>query len=185
MVRPSRTDYFPGKWGLCCSVCIAGCVDRALNLSATCAARQSAPLDFGLRLPTHIRLISIVGFPLRKHLTNGMARRCHRQLTLYGPNDGGLILADVCALPGLIYPIWGGDHYLRSGADMKKLIGAVVKFVGQEVAACPSPHSTGLVNRYGPPVLNDSCMARLAALASCLGAFACQRTVVHAGLWRL
>jgi hypothetical protein len=106
-----------------------------------------SPLDFKLQLPPHIQMISVVGFPLYEHLTSGMARRCHRRLAPHGPNDGGMLLADVCALPGLIYPIWGGDHYLRSGGDMHQLIGALLSFVVQERTACSSPHSTTLANR--------------------------------------
>jgi hypothetical protein len=101
------------------------------------------PLSVRLCIPDHIRMINVVGFPLRRQLSNGLARRCHRRLTPYGPNDGCLILADVCALPGLIYPIWGADHYLRSGVDMKVLIASILKFLGQELSACqPSPRMT-------------------------------------------
>ena len=108
---------------------------------------KGMPLDFELRLPAHVQMVSVAGFPLTQHLTNGMMSRCHRRLAPDGPNDGGLLLADVCALPGLIYPIWGGDHYLRSGGDMKQLIGALLSFVGQELAACPSPPKPKLANK--------------------------------------
>lgn len=90
-------------------------------------------LDFALNLPSHVRLISIVGFPLRKHLSNGIARRCHRRLTALGPNDGGLVLAEVCSLPGLVYPVWGADHYLRPEFDVRQLITAVLQYLAQEV----------------------------------------------------
>jgi hypothetical protein len=108
---------------------------------------RSAPLDFALRLPAHIQMINVVGFPLTQHLTNSMMKRCHRWLAPQGPNDGGLLLADVCSLPGLLYPIWEGDHYLRSGGDMRQLIGAILNFVGQELVACPSPRSTALAHK--------------------------------------
>ena len=88
------------------------------------------PLDFELRLPAHIQLISIVGFPLREHLARGIARRCHRRLTPLGPNDGGLVLADVCALPGLVYPVWGADHYLQPKSDVRDLVAAVLQYLG-------------------------------------------------------
>jgi hypothetical protein len=101
------------------------------------------PLDFKLQLPAHLQMISIVGFPLRRHLTSGMARRCHRRLAAAcGPNDGVIVLSDVCAQPGLIYPVWGADHYLRSGPDMKQLLEGVLGFVGMEIARCPPAHST-------------------------------------------
>ena len=84
-------------------------------------------LDFPLRLPAHVRLISVVGFPLREHLDRGLARRCHRRLTPLGPNDGGLVLADVCALPGLVYPIWGADHYLQPKSGVNELVAAILQ----------------------------------------------------------
>lgn len=84
-------------------------------------------LDFPLRLPAHVRLISVVGFPLREHLDRGISRRCHRRLTPLGPNDGGLVLADVCALPGLVYPIWGADHYLQPKSGVNELVAAILQ----------------------------------------------------------
>jgi hypothetical protein len=87
--------------------------------------------DFELRLPAHIQLISIVGFPLREHLSRRVARRCHRRLEPHGPNDGGLILADVCALPGLVYPIWGADHYLQPKRDVNVLVRAILRYLGE------------------------------------------------------
>jgi hypothetical protein len=84
-----------------------------------------------LHLPEHVRLISIVGFPLREHLTNRAARRCHSRLAPLGPNDGGLILADVCALPGLLYPIWGADHYLQPKRDVRALVRAVLRYLDE------------------------------------------------------
>jgi hypothetical protein len=41
-------------------------------------------------------------------------------------------LADVCALPGLIYPLWGADHYLRPQADVRELVLAVLQYLGEE-----------------------------------------------------
>jgi hypothetical protein len=91
------------------------------------------PLDFPLRLPPHLQMISIVGFPLHEHFTRGLSRRCHRRLTALGPNDGALVLADVCALPGLVYPLWGADHYLQPKTDVRKLVAAVLQYLGETV----------------------------------------------------
>lgn len=91
------------------------------------------PLDFELRLPAHVRLISIVGFPLREHLTHGIARSCHRRMTPLGPNDAGLVLANVCALPGLIYPVWGADHYLQPKTEVRELVAAVLQYLDETV----------------------------------------------------
>jgi hypothetical protein len=99
------------------------------------------PLDFELQLPQHVRMITIAGFPLREHLTTALARRCHRRLTQLGPNDGSLILSDVCALPGLLYPIWGADHYLRPQTDVNKLVLAVLQYLDEELHWCLRPQS--------------------------------------------
>lgn len=93
---------------------------------------RGSDLDFELKLPAQLRLISIVGFPLRRHMTSGVGRRCFDRLAPFGPNDGVIILADVCAQPGLIYPIWGADHYLRSGTDIDRLVGTLLRFVARE-----------------------------------------------------
>ncbi len=96
--------------------------------------RSGGPLAAPLRLPEHIRLISIVGFPQRKHLNRRASRSGHERLSRYGPNDGGLVLSDVCALPGLLYPIWGADHYLQPPpdvCDVRALVAAILQYLGQ------------------------------------------------------
>jgi hypothetical protein len=96
-----------------------------------CTGGSEAPLDRPLRLPAHIRLISVVGFPLREHLTRRVSRRCHERLAPFGPNDGALILADVCALPGLLYPLWGADHYLQPKRDVGVLVRAILGYLDE------------------------------------------------------
>ena len=96
------------------------------------------PLDGALRLPSHVRMISVIGFPLREHLSSGIARRCHRRLAPLGPNDGCVILADVATLPGWIYPLWGADHYLRSGTDLRALTAALLRCLAEELRV-PEP----------------------------------------------
>ena len=88
-----------------------------------------------LRLPEHLRTIHVVGFPLARHLSTALARRCHRRVESLGPSDGaGLMLSDVNELPGLIFPIWGTDHYLRPGAkDMRGLMRQVLHYVSLEL----------------------------------------------------
>jgi len=99
------------------------------------------PLDFELQLPEHIRMVTIAGFPLREHMTTALARRCHRRLTHLGPNDGSLILSDVCALPGLLYPIWGADHYLRPQTDVNQLVLGVLQYLDEELQWRPRTQS--------------------------------------------
>jgi hypothetical protein len=93
--------------------------------------RRGGPLDRPLRLPSHIRLISVVGFPLRRHFTRGAARRCHDRLADLGPNDGALVLTDVCALPGLVYPVWGADHYLQPERGAGVLVGGILRYLDE------------------------------------------------------
>jgi hypothetical protein len=103
-----------------------------------------APLEFELRLPAHLQLVSVVGFPQRRHFTTATVRYCHRLMAPHGANDGGMLLADVCAQPGLLYPLWGADHYLRSGADIGRLVEALLGYVAQEITACRPAYSPTL-----------------------------------------
>jgi hypothetical protein len=107
---------------------------RGLRFQVLTDLRRTAggPLDFPLDLPPHIRLIQIVGFPLQHHLTNRLARTCHARCAGLGPNDGAVLLSDVVRTPGLIYPIWGADHYLRPGWELRSLGAAVLRFILQD-----------------------------------------------------
>ncbi|HEX3131770.1 MAG TPA: hypothetical protein VH394_30820 [Thermoanaerobaculia bacterium] len=94
--------------------------------------RSGGPLDSPLRLLPHVQLISVAGFPLREHLTRRATRRTHAHLESFGPNDGALILEDVCALPGLIYPVWGADHYLQPEVrDIRVLMRAILRYLDE------------------------------------------------------
>jgi hypothetical protein len=104
-------------------------------------------LDFPLLLPPEIQLISIVGFPLRQHFTSAVLRRFHHRVAALGPNDGMILLADVCALPGLVYPVWGADHNLRPAWDIRRLVTALACYFAErldlwarpaEDAPCPT-----------------------------------------------
>jgi hypothetical protein len=90
-------------------------------------------LDFELKLPATMRLLHVIGFPMREHMTTPLARACHARVTPQGPNDGVVLLAEVCRLPGLIYPVWGADHYLRPSWDMRSLAGALLEYLGEEL----------------------------------------------------
>jgi hypothetical protein len=106
---------------------------RSLEFLRDLRYGPGCPLDFELRLPRHLQMISIVGFPLQEHMSNAIARRCHRRLTPLGPNDGGLVLADICGQPGLLYPLWGADHYLRPKTDVRELISAILQYLDEEL----------------------------------------------------
>jgi len=95
------------------------------------------PLAAPLRLPDHLRAIHVVGFPLERHLTNRLARRCYRRVRPLGPNDGaGILLADVGQWPGFVVPVWGADHYLRpAGLDVRSLARRLLLYVRHELCA--------------------------------------------------
>jgi hypothetical protein len=104
-------------------------------------------LDFPLTLPTHIRLITVAGFPLRQHFTQAALRRAHGRIAPLGPNDGFALLADACALPGVVYPVWGADHTLRPTWDIGRLVEALAFYLAETLilrahagteAPCPS-----------------------------------------------
>jgi hypothetical protein len=94
-----------------------------------------------LRLPGHMQAIHLVGFPLAHHLSNGLARRGYGRLRHLGPNDAaGIVLADVCRWPGLIYPVWGADHYLRPGGqELRDLARRLFCYIADELSDADSP----------------------------------------------
>jgi hypothetical protein len=101
-------------------------------------------LDFPLVLPPGVLLITVVGFPLERHLTSALIRRFHRRIAPLGPNDGLILLADACALPGLVYPVWGADHNLRPAWDIRRLVAALAFYLAEtlnlwaEPVPCPT-----------------------------------------------
>lgn len=110
------------------------CNGHSLEFVREIVPSPCGPLSAPLRLPPNLRLISVIGFPLRRHLSNGFMRRCHAILSPSGPNDGGMLLADACRLPGTIYPVWGADHYLRPDDRARQLIADLLKSVSCQLA---------------------------------------------------
>ena len=110
-----------------------------------------------LVLPSGLRVVHVVGFPLSCHRRSRRSRRGHRRLAALGPNDGGgILLGDLCRLPGLIYPVWGTDHYLEPDWDVRPLIrrilhAALGEWLGQGTGI---PWQGRLVHGAGPgPIL--------------------------------
>jgi len=86
-----------------------------------------------LALPEGVKLISVVGFPLVSHMHNWRSRMWRRALDPLGPNDGGVLLHDVCRLPGHVYPVWGADHYLQPRQfDVGRLAAALLQYIVEE-----------------------------------------------------
>lgn len=100
---------------------------RSLDFLADLVRQPGSALDFPLTLPAHLRAIHVVGFPLRHHFHNGLARRCHARLEAFGPNDGSILLSEVPRWPGQICPVWGADHYLRPKTDVRPLLSALLR----------------------------------------------------------
>ncbi len=101
--------------------------------------REDGPLASDWRIPESLPVIHVIGFPLRQHLASRAARRGHRRLASLGPNDGGgILLGDVGRLPGLIYPVWGVDHYMQPAWDVQPLIGKILCHA-RDASAAPVP----------------------------------------------
>ena len=66
-----------------------------------------------------------------------IVRRGYRRLSPLGPNDGTVLLEDVFALPGRVYPVWGADHYLRpAGRDMSQLVAGILGYLSERGVGC-------------------------------------------------
>ncbi|MCB1176739.1 MAG: hypothetical protein KDK36_04075 [Leptospiraceae bacterium] len=57
--------------------------------------------------------INVIAVPLPSHMQGNILKR-YKILAHHGPNDGYSLLLDSSLPSGLIYPIWGTDHYFRS-----------------------------------------------------------------------
>lgn len=97
-------------------------------------------------LARQVPIVHIVGFALKRHLSRPLARRAYRRIQHLGPNDGGgILLADVLRLPGVVYPVWGSDHYLRPDCrDLQSLMRAILQSLPELMdSASRQPISTG------------------------------------------
>jgi len=77
------------------------------------ASTPNSLLGGSVNLPTNLRIINVVAFPLRQHLA-GHSRTRHNRLAKFGPNDGSTLLRDSIIEPGDIYPVWAADHFMRT-----------------------------------------------------------------------
>ena len=79
------------------------------------------------QVPPSIRLIHVLSFPLRRHLTHPWAPRGYDRLADLGPNDGaGILLGDLTHWPGVVYPVWGADHYLQPRWDISPILRSIL-----------------------------------------------------------
>jgi hypothetical protein len=73
--------------------------------------------------PSHLRVINVIGVPLRHHLRQRNVRWRYARLARFGPNDGMAPLPALLVQPGWVYPIWGADHFLQTPAVQPVLAG--------------------------------------------------------------
>lgn len=63
--------------------------------------------------PAGVFVVNVVACPLSIHTAGAITKR-HRQLAALGPNDGSTLLQDSIIDGGVVYPVWGADHYFRT-----------------------------------------------------------------------
>jgi hypothetical protein len=85
----------------------------SMRLVSEMTHRPGSLLSVPVEAPPGVHVISIVGFPLTSHLTACGARARHQRMAHLGPNDGLTLLRDAILEPGLVYPVWGADHYFH------------------------------------------------------------------------
>ncbi|HEX6373361.1 MAG TPA: hypothetical protein VF006_30840 [Longimicrobium sp.] len=80
--------------------------------------------------PPGVYVVNVVACPLTTHTAGAITRR-HRQLAALGPNDGSTLLTDAIVDGGVIYPVWGADHYFRT-PDAPVLIRRILLQLGAD-----------------------------------------------------
>ncbi|HEY0016627.1 MAG TPA: hypothetical protein VGC13_09925 [Longimicrobium sp.] len=78
--------------------------------------------------PAGVYVVNVVACPLSIHTAGAITKR-HRQLAALGPNDGSTLLTDAIADGGVVYPVWGADHYFRT-PDAPVLIRRILLHLG-------------------------------------------------------
>jgi hypothetical protein len=89
--------------------------------------------------------IQIVGFPLRKHLASWRSRLWHRRFRRFGPSDGVIWLAELLEQPSTVVPVWGVDHYMRTSAEVYRMLWKVI-----ELLAAPRDTLNGESSEVAP-----------------------------------
>jgi hypothetical protein len=87
--------------------------------------RLATPVD----APAGVTVISVVGFPLARHLRGNVAKR-HARMARLGPNDGSTLVHDAIVDGGHVYPVWGADHYMR-GPNVEPLLRRLLAYLAR------------------------------------------------------
>jgi hypothetical protein len=67
-----------------------------------------------VNVPPHVRVVNLLGVPLHSHVQQRSLFKRYGWMASLGPNDGMSLLRDLLVEPGVIYPLWGADHYFRT-----------------------------------------------------------------------
>ncbi|MCC6457033.1 MAG: hypothetical protein IT328_18900 [Caldilineaceae bacterium] len=86
-----------------------------------------------LALPPKLRVLNLIGVPLHSHVQQRSLFKRYAWMQALGPNDGMSLLSDLIVEPGLIYPLWGADHYFRT-PQVSPLLYRLFRFLRQEWA---------------------------------------------------
>ena len=63
-------------------------------------------------------ILFLQSFPYLENLSNSLAKKSVRRLSLYGPSDGGgVLLSDISKYRGVVLPILRQDHYLTNFSE--------------------------------------------------------------------
>ncbi len=85
-------------------------------------------LEQGFTPPKHLRIVHVVGFPQRDDFVHPRLRSFHALLGSRGPSDGAILLLDCIEAPGVVYPLWGADHYMRPRHRTQPLCQGLLRF---------------------------------------------------------
>lgn len=99
--------------------------------------RTTELLDL-FRHQTDFPMIHLAAFPLDRHLSCWRARLWHRRFRSCGPNDSVVMLEDLLELSGIVIPVWGADHYLKSTWDAPRAVFRLIALLGGDVPAYPA-----------------------------------------------
>jgi hypothetical protein len=83
-----------------------------LSVCSQLVWRENPLLSGRVSVPNGLEVINVVGFPLACHLSGNTKRR-YLEMRRFGPNDGSTLLVDAIVESGVVYPVWGADHYFR------------------------------------------------------------------------
>jgi hypothetical protein len=106
----------------------------------------NALLAAKVHIPDSMKVLTLIGFPLHRHLSTRFSRFCHRKLAPFGPNDGTTLLADLLSIPGEIYPAWGIDHYFRHENRARRLVTAVFQYLAESRLLSEPPTSRKILS---------------------------------------